>query len=179
MNYDIAKIGLKENEQLQKVRREFDILKNKKVELLKKEIQEDISKEKKLIDEQIKNKKKEMEQLIEINKKTINQQKEISYNVSSIAVKETEKLQKARRDLDLLRKEEDKFLEDRQEKAQALLVNTDKQINSAQTVFNSVIDKISNQIKDYKDRFEKFTNGLNSTVDRADKMMNSIKKNVK
>ena len=98
----------------------------------------------------------------------------MNYDLAEKATKENEKLQKARRNLDLLKKEEDKFLEDRQEKAQALLVNVDKQITSAQKIFDSIIDKIGIQIKDYKERFEKFTNGLNSTVDRADKMMDSI-----
>jgi len=98
----------------------------------------------------------------------------MGYDTAKKATEENEKLQKARRDLDLLKKEEDKFLEDRQEKAQALLVNIDKQIESAEKVFDSVVSKITNQIKDYKERFEKFTKGLNSTVDRADKMMDSI-----
>ena len=98
----------------------------------------------------------------------------MGYDTAKKASEETEKLMKARRDLDLLKKEEDKFLEDRQEKAQALLAGIDKQIDSARTIFDSVIDKIGIQLKDYKERFNKFAKGLDSTVDRAGKMMDSI-----
>lgn len=82
--------------------------------------------------------------------------------------KETEQLMKVRRDFADLKKDEEKYLHDREVKAQALLKDIHKQIGDAEKMLGSVQDKILQRLKDFGENVDTLLRGLSSMLDRTE-----------
>ena len=97
----------------------------------------------------------------------------MNYDIQKKATDATMKLQDARRDLKKVKDEEEKYLVDREAKAQVRLSTTHKQIDGATTTLESIAEAIANKAKEYRDKFQTFISGLVSMLDRADKIIES------
>ncbi len=94
-----------------------------------------------------------------------------NYDVQNQAVKETKKLQVARRGLTKLQEDEDKFLANREKKAQARLETVHTHIEGANSLLASITKKIVKKINDYRERFETFASGLSSALAKTDEIL--------
>ena len=94
----------------------------------------------------------------------------LSHEVAKKAAQEGNKLMKARADFKLLQQEEEKYLKDREVKAQSLLQTVHKQIQSAEKVLDAIRDKTINKITAIRGKVDELIEGLVSILDRAEKI---------
>lgn len=97
--------------------------------------------------------------------------------------RESTELMKVRRDFADLKKDEEKYLQDREVKAQALLTRIYKEIESAEATLGSVQDKTLRVLKGLGEKVDSLMEGLDSMLDRSGKTLEKshgiIKKNEK
>lgn len=97
----------------------------------------------------------------------------MEYDVAKKASDETMKLQKARRDFAQLQKDEEKYLNEREAKAESLLAGINRKIDSSASLLGSTTEKIGRAIADYKARFTSFVNKLALLLKRSDDIIDS------
>lgn len=89
------------------------------------------------------------------------------FEVAVKAAQETEILQKARRDFDALKKDEEKYLTEREEKANTLLAGLTKKAESARELLGKLADKAKRQVGELGKRMTVFITKLTSLTDRT------------
>lgn len=93
------------------------------------------------------------------------------FDLAQAEAQAVSRLQTARRDFDVVKREEEKYLKDRESKAQALVARIVSRGESAQTFLEAVISKIAKRTTEYKAKCAEFTRGLFSALNRVDKIL--------
>ena len=88
-------------------------------------------------------------------------------DIQSKAVQETERLQEARRKYADLKKEEEKYLADREARAEKRISNIIKETNGAISLFESVVETIEKSQKNLSNLFKKADSLFSSLFDKA------------
>ncbi len=83
------------------------------------------------------------------------------------------RLQKARRDFETLKGEEKDYLDEREVRAKEHLKSVDKQIESSTSLLGGIADRVTNAVKDYRERFTSFVNNLEFFFKRTDAVIES------
>lgn len=95
------------------------------------------------------------------------------FGVAKKASDENEKLQKARRDFEQLKIDEENYLNEREEKEKIRLSGIRKQIESASSLLSSVVDRVTSSTKKYTRLFSTFQVKIRKSLERADEIIDS------
>lgn len=97
----------------------------------------------------------------------------MSHDIAQLEMEAATRLQNARRDFDALKRDEEKYLKDRESKVQTLLADLMRRGDSAFKVLTDITDHIGKEMREHTARFADFAKGLVSLLNRAENIMDS------
>lgn len=95
------------------------------------------------------------------------------YDTAEKAAKETLKLQETRRDFEKLRKEEESYLQEREEKERDRLAGIRRSISTATKLFEKVGEKAASAVRRYREAFTALTERIDGLLDDTETIVAS------
>ncbi len=96
----------------------------------------------------------------------------MDYNEAKKGIEDTEKVQKARRDFDELKKDEEKYFIDREERFLKRIDGLSRRANECEKDFDNIDSLFAKRISDFKNIFEKFEKQIDFVSDQASSLIN-------